>query len=123
MSSVLCIGNKAVVSRYLVLHSAGFNTLIATNKLASLAVCRSIKVDAVLLDSRSCVADISHLASELKSVRPDIPIVLITDSGFEGPKSGVDRIVCRLDGPVALLGALNELIVRAALARSRGHAA
>src|SRR5437667_9499046 len=101
--------------RQLVLHSAGFKVVIATNEVASLAVYRATTVDAVILDSRVCTSEVSQFASTLKDIQPTIPIVLITDSGTDNVQqvaASYDRILSSLDGPVVMLETLRQLISR-----------
>lgn len=115
MATILCIGSELMSGRQLVLHSAGFKVVIATNEVASLAVYRATTVDAVILDSRVCTSEVSHFASTLKNIQPVVPIVLITDSGTDNLLQGrasYDRILSRLDGPVVLLETLRQLISR-----------
>ena len=112
MATVLCIGGETLHTRHPLLKSAGFDVLIATNECASLAVGRLPTVDAVILDTRSPIADLPGLATELKCMRPSVPLVLVSDLGpDDAPQPGIlfDRVLSRLDGPVALLTTLQEL--------------
>lgn len=112
MATVLCVGGEALHTRHPLLKGAGFDVLTATNECASLAIGRLTGVDAVILDTRSAISDLPRLATELKCMRPSLPVVLVNDLGPEdGLQSGIlfDRVLSRLDGPAALLAALHEL--------------
>lgn len=112
MSTVLCVGGESLHNRQPLLKNAGFDVVSATNEETSLAAGRLGKVDAVILDSHSAIPDLSRLATELKSERPSLPVVLVSDAGGEdAPQlvSAFDRVISRLDGPAALLAILREL--------------
>ena len=112
MATVLCIGGETLHTRHPLLRSAGFDVLTATNECASLAVGRLTTVDAVILDTCFPISDLPGLATELKCMRPSLPVVLISDLGEDdAPQPGIlfDRVLSRLDGPVALLTTLREL--------------
>ena len=112
MATVLCIGGETLHTRHPVLKSAGFDVLMATTECASLAIGRLPTVDAVVLDTRSAISDLPGLATELKCMRPSLPVVLVSDLGTEDgllPGIAFDRVLSRLDGPAALLATLREL--------------
>jgi hypothetical protein len=112
MSTVLCIGGEALHTRHPLLKSAGFDVLTATNECASLAIGRLPTVDAVILDTHSAISDLPGLATELKCMRPSLPVVLVSDLGADdAPQPGIvfDRVLSRLDGHAALLAAIHEV--------------
>ena len=113
MATVLCIGGETLHTRHPVLKNAGFDVLTATTECASLAMGRLPTVDAVILDTHSPISDLPRLAAELKSIRPSLPVVLVSDLGVDDapqPETAFDRVISRLDGPAALLETLQELI-------------
>ena len=91
------------------LQSAGFNVTVATTEAAAIAALSSTEVLAVILDS-SLSDTPAHLATELKHIRPAVPVLLMTDNApDETVEAEFDRIICRLDGPSLLLQTLHEL--------------
>ena len=109
-ATVLCVGgNENLHTRNLVLQSAGFDVTVATNVAAAVAALSTTSPQAVILDSSS-TASPADLATELKHVRPTVPVLLVTDNttdDFAAPE--IDRTICRLDGPEALLRTVQEL--------------
>ncbi|HKS76604.1 MAG TPA: hypothetical protein VJQ82_25545 [Terriglobales bacterium] len=88
------------------LQSAGFDVTVATTKAAALAAMSSTEV---ILDPSSSDHP-EDLATELKHVRPTVPVLLVANhmtDDFAGRE--VDRTICRLDGPIVLLQTLREL--------------
>lgn len=106
-ATVLCVGgNENLHTRNLVLQSAGFDVTVATTKAAALAAMSSTEV---ILDPSSSDHP-EDLATELKHVRPTVPVLLVANhmtDDFAGRE--VDRTICRLDGPIVLLQTLREL--------------
>lgn len=96
MATVLCIGGEALHTRHPLLKSAGFDVLTATNECASLAIGRLPAIHAVILDTHSAISDLSGLATELKCMRPSLPVVLVSDLGAaDAPQPGIvfDRVL------------------------------
>lgn len=112
MATVLCVGGETLHTRHPLLKSAGFDVLTTTTECASLAIGRLPTVDAVILDSCSAIPDLPGFATELKCMRPSLPVILVNDVGSEDglqPAIAFDRVLSRLDGPAALLATLREL--------------
>lgn len=112
MATVLCACSETLHTRHPVLKSAGFDVLTATTEDELLTTGRLAEVDAVVLDSRSSICDLPTVATNLKRVHPLLPVVLVTDAGVDDvpqPAAVFDRVLCRLEGPKALLRTLHEL--------------
>ena len=112
MATVLCMGGENLYTRHPLLKTAGFEVVTATSRSASLAAGRLPQVNAVILDTHSPIDNVTALATELKCIRPSLPILLVSDSGVEdGLQPGIpfDCVLSRLDGPSALLETLHEL--------------
>lgn len=79
---VLCADDddNELTARKMLLESAGFEVLVARNGAEALEVFGSQKVDAVILDYWMPGMKGLSVASEMKSLRPEVPIMVL--SGF-----------------------------------------
>jgi CheY-like chemotaxis protein len=97
-STLLCIHrNPAQLSS---LRERGYELVIATNGSDGLRLVMSRSVDAIVLDYHLGVLDGAAIADEIKQVRPEVPIVMLTDH-LELPNGAlrsVDALVTRSDG-------------------------
>jgi CheY-like chemotaxis protein len=80
--TVLCADDEIneLTARKMVLESAGFKVLTARNGKDALELFRSTPVDAVVLDYFMPGMTGLSVAREMKSLRPDVPLVML--SGF-----------------------------------------
>jgi len=61
-----------------VLTASGFRVITASNPLEALERCERLRFDLALLDYRMPFLSGSQLAKEIKSLAPNVPIVLIS---------------------------------------------
>jgi DNA-binding response OmpR family regulator len=83
------------------LKENGYELLTATNGPDALRLFMSGPVDAVVIEHRTGVLDASLIATEIKRVRPMVPIVMLVDHLElpEGTLASADALVAKSDGP------------------------
>ena len=117
MATVLCIDRGPRHTRELVLSHSGYQVLHADNIHYAAELFRSSTIDAVVLDAGMSLSTLSPFANVLKMARPEVPILLVADSAEEVEDNGAaptfDAVMSRLEGPVALLNRLRDLITAA----------
>ncbi|HKT70597.1 MAG TPA: hypothetical protein VJP83_14225 [Terriglobales bacterium] len=122
MPTVLSIDTGAHQSRELVLAKSGYRVVPAHDLHRALEFFRSSTVDVVVLDGGSCVSTISPFARQLKTAKPQVPVLLIADNAADAdnePESACfDAVMSRLEGPVVLLERLHMLIATANTGRT-----
>jgi len=97
-STLLCIHrDPAQLSS---LRERGYELVTATNGTDGLRLVRSRPVDAIVLDYHLGLMDAAAIADEIKQVRPEVPIVMLTDylELPDGTLKSVDALVTRSDG-------------------------
>ncbi len=79
-TTVLYVDDNPKSSRLLahVLDESGFRVLSKNDPVEALALCRKIRFDLALLDYEMPAMTGAQLAREIKSLMPEIPIVLIS---------------------------------------------
>ena len=79
-ATVFYVDDNAKAQRLLgsLMTACGFRVITASNSLEALARCASLQFDLALLDYRMPFLNGSELAKEIKSVAPNVPIVLIS---------------------------------------------
>ncbi|HWY23031.1 MAG TPA: response regulator [Candidatus Acidoferrum sp.] len=95
---LLCIHRDPEQLR--VLQEHGYNLVTATDGCEGLRLLMSRSVDAIVLEHYLGLLDGSTIAYEIRQVRPEIPIVLVTDH-LELPDcalNSVDALVTKSDG-------------------------
>ena len=114
MATVLSVDNGAHQSRELILAQSGYQVLHAGNLHQALELSRSSTVDVIVLDCGSSVSTILPFTRLLRSAKPDVPLLLITDNAADAdnePEAACFNVVMsRLDGPMVLLQRLGELV-------------
>jgi CheY-like chemotaxis protein len=77
---ILCVDDEvaALALRCLVLSSAGYEVLTATDGAAALELFRCIEVDLVITDHRLPGLTGAQVAAEMKRLKPAIPVVLFS---------------------------------------------
>jgi CheY-like chemotaxis protein len=119
-STLLCVHrNPAELS---LLQESGYEMVTATNGHEALRLFMSRPVDAIVLEYHLDLLDGSVIADEIKRVRPEIPVVLLTDHLElpEGALKSVDAVVTKSDGAHFLLATVHFMLnVRPA---QRSHA-
>jgi CheY-like chemotaxis protein len=97
-STLLCIHRDP--GKLLHLEENGYRLLTATNGSEGLRLLMSCTVDAVVIEYHLGLLDGATVASEIKQVRPQVPIVMVCDN-LEQPDDAlksVDAFVIRSDG-------------------------
>jgi CheY-like chemotaxis protein len=111
---VLCVDDEeaGLLVRANILNLHGYTVLTARSGQAALELFASHPVDAVLLDF--CMPDLSGeaVACDMKGVKPQVPIILLTAyvSVPEKTMQLVDRVVVKAQHPSVLLHALAECL-------------
>ena len=102
------------------LRDNGYDLLTATNGHDGLRLFMTRPVDAVVLEYHLGFLDGGLVASEIKKVQPQIPILMVIDhlEVPDGALRSVDMVVAKFDGDDFLLSA-----VRSALAEKPGVSA
>ncbi|HEY6937789.1 MAG TPA: hypothetical protein VI424_11585 [Terriglobales bacterium] len=117
MPTVLSIDTGAHQSRELVLAKNGYQVVPAHDLHHALEFFRSSTVDVVVLDAGSCVSTISLFARQLKTAKPQVPVLLIADNAADADNEPepacFDAVMSRLEGPVVLLERLRMLTATA----------
>ncbi len=97
-STLLCIHRDP--GKLLHLQENGYRLVTASNGSEGLRLLMSRTVDAVVIEYHLGLLDGATVASEIKQVRPEIPIVMVCDN-LELPEDAlksVDAFVIRSDG-------------------------
>ncbi|MFZ0772132.1 MAG: response regulator [Candidatus Sulfotelmatobacter sp.] len=109
-STLLCIHrDPAQLSS---LKEQGYELLTATNGPDGLRLVRSRPVDAIVLDYHLGPLDGAAIADEIKQVRPEVPIVMLTEH-LElpyGALKSVDALVTKSDGTHFLLATVHFML-------------
>lgn len=108
--TLLCIHREPAQLRSLEEH--GYKLVTAANGHEGLRIFMSRHVDAVVLEYHLGLLDGPTIASEIKQVRPTVPIVLLTDH-MELPDDAlesVDALVAKADGPHFLLATVHFVL-------------
>lgn len=116
-STILCLDDETVPLqlRRLVLESAGYRVLAATEVEQAMELFRDNHVDLVISDHLLKGANGSEVAREMKRLKPDVPIMLL--SGLtEAPADAdaVDSFVSKGQNPADLLQRIALMLKRTA---------
>ncbi len=109
-STLLCIHRDP--TQLSSLRENGYKLVTATNGHDGLRLFMSQAVDAIVLDYHLGLLDGLVVASQIKQVRPKVPIVLVVDSLElpEGALKSVDAVVAKSDGPHFLWAAVDFVV-------------
>jgi DNA-binding response OmpR family regulator len=108
--TLLCIHREPAQLRLLEEH--GYKLVTAANGHEGLRLFMSRHVDAIVLEYHLGLPDGATIASEIKQVRPTIPIVMLTEH-MELPDDAlesVDALVAKDDGPHFLLATVHFVL-------------
>jgi DNA-binding response OmpR family regulator len=88
--------------------------LTATNDHDGLCLFMSETMDAIVLDYHLGLLDGPVVAAEIKQVRPQVPIIMVSDHMDlpDGALNSVDAVVAKSDGPRFLLATLQSVLSR-----------
>jgi CheY-like chemotaxis protein len=108
--TLLCIHRDPAQLR--VLQENGYDLLTAANGNDGLRLFRSRPVDAIVLEYNLGLLDGSVIATEIKQVRPTIPIVMVAEHSDlpDGALQSVDVLVSTSDPPHFLWAAVHFLL-------------
>jgi len=109
-STLLCIHRDP--AQLSLLEDHGYELLTATNGHDGLRLFMSRPVDAIVLDYHLGLLDGAVVATEIKQVKPQIPIVMLTDN-VELPQdalNSIDALVTKSDGAYFLLAAVHFVL-------------
>jgi CheY-like chemotaxis protein len=109
-STLLCIHRDP--GQLLHLEENGYRLVTATNGGEGLRLFMSRTVDAVVIEYHLGLLDGAVVASEIKQVRPHVPIVMVCDN-LELPEDAlksVDAIVVRSDGHHFLVATIHFVL-------------
>ncbi len=118
-STLLCIHREP--AQLSLLQENGYELVTATNGHEGLRLFMSRPVDAIVLEYHLGLLDGTVIADEIKQVRPEVPIVMVTDH-LEIPGSdlkSVDALVAKADGPHFLLATVHFVLSSKQRARAR----
>ena len=109
-ATLLCIHRDPAQLR--VLHENGYQLLTAINGHDGLRLFKSRPVDAIVLEYNLGLLDGAVVASEIKQVQPEIPIVMLAEHAElrEGALQSVDVLVSTSDPPHFLWAAVHFLL-------------
>lgn len=118
-STLLCIHREPDQLGWLQGH--GYELVTAANGHEGLRLFMSRPVDAIVLEYHLGLLDGTVVADEIKQVRPEVPIVMLTDH-LEIPGhalKSVDALVAKADGPHSLLATVHFVLGAKSQARAR----
>lgn len=110
--TLLCVDDNqtALQVRKLVLESAGYTVLVASDSVAAMEIFSSSAVDMVVSDHFLQDGTGIELAAAMKKLKPDVPIAII--SGMVEAPEGMehaDLFICKGDSPLEVLEKIAEL--------------
>jgi CheY-like chemotaxis protein len=111
--TLLCVDDNetALHVRKLVLESAGYRVLVASDSATAMEIFSSSVVDIVVSDHFLQDGTGIELAAAMKKLKPDVPIVII--SGLVDAPEGIehaDLFISKADSPPEVLQKISELL-------------
>jgi CheY-like chemotaxis protein len=115
-ATILCVDDhwNGLIGRKLLLEEHGYDVIEATGGPESLKLFKSCPIDAVVLDYQMPGMSGDVIASKMKNLKPQIPIMLLSAYG-PLPKNklrSVDTFLSKSQPAEALLSGLHEMIER-----------
>lgn len=120
-STLLCIHRDPV--QLSLLEENGYELVTATNGHDGLRLFMSRPVDAIVLEYHLGLLDGAVVATEIKQVKPQVPIVMLAEDVElpDGAFKSVDALVVKSDGPHFLLAAVHSVLNAKAAQRHEGE--
>lgn len=113
-SAILCVDDEVngLIGREALLKQKGYDVLISTSPREALKLLASCRVDAVVLDYEMPETRGDVVASRMKWLRPDVPIMLLSahDSFPEEVSDLVDTFLSKSEPPHAFVAAVEALL-------------
>ncbi len=111
--TLLCVDDNqaALHVRKMVLESAGYSVLVASDSATAMEIFSSSAVDMVVSDHFLQDGTGIELAAAMKRLKPDVPIAII--SGMVDPPQGMehaDLFICKADSPPEVLEKIAGLL-------------
>jgi CheY-like chemotaxis protein len=111
--TLLCVDDNqtALHLRKLVLENAGYTVLVASDSTAAMAIFSSSVVNMVVSDHFLQDGTGIELATAMKKLKPDVPIVII--SGLVDAPEGMehaDLFISKADTPPQMLQKISDLL-------------
>ena len=111
--TLLCVDDNetALHVRKLVLESAGYRVLVASDSATAMEIFSSSVVDIVVSDHFLQDGTGIELAAAMKKLKPDVPIVII--SGLVDAPEGIehaDLFISKADTPPQMLQKISDLL-------------
>jgi CheY-like chemotaxis protein len=96
----------------MLLEENGYKVLHAIDGLGGISLFAALRVDAVILDYQMPGINGSVIAAEMKRLKPNVPILLLSAYGPlpERKLKFVDRFLSKSQPPAILLSTLKELL-------------
>jgi len=96
--------------RQMVLAVSGFDCDLAATAEQALAMVLTCNYDAVLLDYYLPGTTGSQVANTIKTLRPEIPIIVVTGEELHEHSDAVHSYLIKGDGPEVLLAKLHSVV-------------
>lgn len=112
---LLCIDDSPAILEYekRMLEQSGFVVVTAASASRGLRLAAAFSFDAVLLDYHMPEMDGHRLAHEIRRLRPETPVVMVTGSEIpEETRRLVDAVVPKTEAPRELLPTVTRLCDR-----------
>jgi CheY-like chemotaxis protein len=114
--TILCVDDQlpALVGRKTLLEQNGYRVLSSTDCAEGLNLFCAHTVHAVILDYQMPGATGDMVATKMKSLKAEVPILLLSSYGPLPPKKlrSVDMLLLKSEAPKLLVGALRKILVR-----------
>jgi CheY-like chemotaxis protein len=111
--TLLCVDDNqtALHLRKLILESAGYSVLVASDSMTAMELLSSSAVHLVLSDYHLPDGTGIELAASMKRLKPDVPIAIISGM-MEAPEGmeHADLFICKTDSPPLVLQKISELL-------------
>lgn len=112
MSLILAVDDEksGLYFRKLILEHAGHSVLSATNVEEAMQLFRSNAIELVITDHLLGRKTGAEMAGEMKRLKPNVPIVLLSGTTTNPELDGADAFLSKTEGPEDLLAVVNNLL-------------
>ena len=114
MTTILCIDDNktALYARKLVLASAGYSVLATEDVETAMRLFSRYSVDIVLCDYLLQGKTGTELAAEMKKLKPNVPVVILSGLSDIPDAEHVDLFLTKGESPTVVLQKLSELLAQ-----------